>query len=827
MRSQIKTNKIRFGMATSFALVTVVTTFAGGFVPPVQAQYGGNNFNPMQSMLDVEKTRFDLDKKIADAIAAGRLTAAEAAPFKQELIRLKNAEDGYKANGRFSFFQKARLTLELDALSTNIEKGMHERTAIGLTDVDGRQLDIQNRLNDAVTAGRLTGMEAAEFRRTLNSINGKEAAYKAAGALTSTQTLELALELDRLSSAFETQLKARTGGDMDFTAKGKELLTRINDLTTAGRLNAADAENYRQELTRIGTRNTQMTASGRVLSTEDQLSLALDLERLNSKLERFTAISNNPGGATGGAGPGINDMQRQISERLITGQASGKLDAQELAMLKQEFDRITGLEATFRADGMLSDTETLTLADDLGRLNKRLERSLIATSNPNGSGSSGNSNSLADRENRLQTQLDSARTNQRITEEVYAQMRNQLDRVSANERLFRADGLLTDSETLSLANDLDQVHTQLRRSMTALPDVNAKKSALAKRIEDGLASGRLTPAQADDFRADLSRAAELEAAMRSGNGQITDQQVVAITREYDSVTAKLDRAIAPLPNINRRQSELSKKLNDAEASGSLSSNQIADLRRELDRVSAVEASFRASENSLTDWESMSVSRDLDKFESDMTRLLAAAPVAPPISSSSVPFDTKGHWAESYVGQLTQRGIIGGFPDGSFKPDDGITRAQFAAIAVKALSLPAASGPANFADVSSSYWANRAIAAVSQAGLVTGFPDGSFKPEDKITRAQALVILAKALPGNVSAGDTAILNSYGDGSSVPAWAAPSVAKAAKAHILVSYPDPSQIKPNVNATRADVAALTYQTLNNLGKNLPQIRVGIEPQ
>jgi hypothetical protein len=54
----------------------------------------------------------------------------------------------------------------------------------------------------------------------------------------------------------------------------------------------------------------------------------------------------------------------------------------------------------------------------------------------------------------------------------------------------------------------------------------------------------------------------------------------------------------------------------------------------------------------------------------------------------------------------------------------------------------------------------------------------------------------------------------------------VAKAARAHILVSYPDPSQIKPNVNATRADVAALTYQTLNNLGKNLPQIRVGIEP-
>ncbi|HNG77016.1 MAG TPA: S-layer homology domain-containing protein, partial [Candidatus Obscuribacter sp.] len=226
--------------------------------------------------------------------------------------------------------------------------------------------------------------------------------------------------------------------------------------------------------------------------------------------------------------------------------------------------------------------------------------------------------------------------------------------------------------------------------------------------------------------------------------------------------------------------------------------------------------------SLSDWEVMTLNRDLERLDSDVVRLMAAHSVTP-AAAVNAPFDTKGHWAESYVGQLTQRSIIGGFPDGSFKPDDGITRAQFAAIAMKALNVPAASGPATFKDVAPTYWANKAIAAVSQAGLVTGFPDGSFKPEDKITRAQALVILAKALPTGLA--DTSILNSYQDGSSVPAWAAPSVAKAAKARILVSYPDPSAIKPNVNATRADVAALTYQTLINLGQKLPMIKVGLE--
>jgi len=813
------------GLASSIAMATVVITVSGGvFSPSAKAQFDPNSFNQIPAMMNFDQRGVDLDKKLADAVSAGRLTAAEAAPFKQQLIQLKAAVDGYKASGKFSFFQKARVTLELDALSTNIEKSMHERTAIGLTDLDGRQLDINNRLNDALSANRLTPMEAADFKRSLQNISGKEASYKAAGALSGTQTLELALELDRLSSSLENQLKARTGGDMDLVARGKELNLRINDLATSGRISPTDADLYRQELTRIASRNAAMTANGRVLTTEDQLSQALDLEKLNSRLEHFTAVSNG-GSNGGGLTPGIKDIERQVSERIVAAQGSGKLDAQAVSVLRQEYDRISAQEASFRVGGALSDSQTLTLADELQRLNKNIDRSLAQAANPVAGANNGDS--LAERRSRVASQLEAARNNQRISEDVYGRLRSQLETVAANERLYRADGVLTDSETLSLANDLDQVNQDLRRSMTPLPNVGDKRASLEKRVEEGIASGRLTPAQADDLRADLARAAQLEAAMRGGNGQFTDQQVVALDREYQSVAAKLDRSITPLPNVSNREAALNKRLNDAEASGSLGSSQIVDLRKELDRISSVEASFRASGRSLSDWETMSVNRDLDRLEADMTRILASAPVAAPISSSSVPFDTKGHWAEAYVGQLTQRGIIGGFPDGSFKPDDGITRAQFAAIAVKALNLPGASGPANFADVSSSYWANRAIAAVSQAGLVTGFPDGSFKPEDKITRAQALVILAKALPGNANGSDTSILNSYGDGSQVPAWAAPSVAKAARAHILVSYPDPSQIRPNVNATRADVAALTYQTLNNLGKNLPQIRVGIEPR
>jgi hypothetical protein len=188
-------------------------------------------------------------------------------------------------------------------------------------------------------------------------------------------------------------------------------------------------------------------------------------------------------------------------------------------------------------------------------------------------------------------------------------------------------------------------------------------------------------------------------------------------------------------------------------------------------------------------------------------------------------DVIGYWGEPYVSILASRGIIGGFPDGTFHPNDNITRAQFAAIAVKALNVSPNTGASSFNDVAAKYWGAAAIGAVSNAGLVTGFPDGTFKPEDKLTRAQALVILAKALGNGYS--DARELANYSDAPTVPGWALPSVTRAASAHIIANFPDPAVISPNAFATRGEVAALMYQTLLALHKPLPKIHIGLLPQ
>ena len=87
--------------------------------------------------------------------------------------------------------------------------------------------------------------------------------------------------------------------------------------------------------------------------------------------------------------------------------------------------------------------------------------------------------------------------------------------------------------------------------------------------------------------------------------------------------------------------------------------------------------------------------------------------------------------------LNHEGILKGYPDGTFRPDSKITRAEFSAIASRFDNI--AEGNMSFSDVSKTYWAYRAINSAAAKGWVKGYPDGTFKPENNITRAEVTAL----------------------------------------------------------------------------------------
>lgn len=103
---------------------------------------------------------------------------------------------------------------------------------------------------------------------------------------------------------------------------------------------------------------------------------------------------------------------------------------------------------------------------------------------------------------------------------------------------------------------------------------------------------------------------------------------------------------------------------------------------------------------------------------------------------------KDCWAANYIGYMQQFGIVTGYEDGSFRPDAPVTRAEFAAIASRFEKLT--QGSASFTDVPDTHWAVKYINFAATRGWVTGYEDGTFKPEHSITRAEVAAVTCRLL-----------------------------------------------------------------------------------
>jgi uncharacterized lipoprotein YddW (UPF0748 family) len=174
-------------------------------------------------------------------------------------------------------------------------------------------------------------------------------------------------------------------------------------------------------------------------------------------------------------------------------------------------------------------------------------------------------------------------------------------------------------------------------------------------------------------------------------------------------------------------------------------------------------------------------------------------------------DLQNHWAQSCIEALAQRGVISGFQDGRFRPAEAVTRAQFAAMVVKAFPKQVSTpirAEAKFRDVPANFWAREAIQTAYRSGFFSGFDDNTFRPNLNIPRAQAFTALANGLKLKPTAAIEPTLALFSDGSDVPAFARNAIVAATEQRMTVNFPDAKQLKPNTTASRAEIAAFLCQ-------------------
>ena len=219
---------------------------------------------------------------------------------------------------------------------------------------------------------------------------------------------------------------------------------------------------------------------------------------------------------------------------------------------------------------------------------------------------------------------------------------------------------------------------------------------------------------------------------------------------------------------------------------------------------------------------LAVGNDIDQKRIVGAVDFVAATVTPPadnggsIGATAFKDVPTGYWAKSYIEALAAQNIIAGFPDGTFRPNEPVTRAQFATIITKALTPAVKRQAVQFKDVQSNFWAYNAIQEAYKSAFVAGYPDGTFKPQQQIPRVQALVALANGL--NFTANNNNIVSVYTDAAQIPNYAIGPVAAATVRQLVVNYPTVQKLDPNRQATRAEIAAFVYQALVAIGRAQP---------
>ena len=183
-----------------------------------------------------------------------------------------------------------------------------------------------------------------------------------------------------------------------------------------------------------------------------------------------------------------------------------------------------------------------------------------------------------------------------------------------------------------------------------------------------------------------------------------------------------------------------------------------------------------------------------------------------------------YWAAPQINLLSEQGVIVGYPDGTFKPDANVTRAEFAAMAIRALGQQhtKVAQPVHFTDIDESHWAYSDIQKALYFDLISCDKSGElFRPDDSVSRAESLTVSVNALTTETISPAKAkevLSKMYIDANTIPEWFLIPAGKAEILGMIVVAPSAKKaaLEANRPATRAEVSAILFNMMEQAKLN-----------
>ncbi|MCW5823868.1 MAG: hypothetical protein KIT34_13770 [Cyanobacteria bacterium TGS_CYA1] len=561
------------------------------------------NWAGVPAFVDVSTRISNLDKEITHALGEERLTKDQAQQLKGNLDRVVQLNNEFTQDGKLTIWERVRLILDLDKLSQDLEIRLAKRKT-AITDLSGRQDQLEKEIAEDFLSGRLTNSQAAKFKTRLQSIKDKEKGYRQDTKLSQAELLALSYDLDQLNLDLEKDLRVRSIAGPSIDARLDRLKNRKNNLVKNKRLDQKQVAEINASIEKIEKDYATFKTSDKKLDPQEVLNLALELDKVGSRLSELA-----PGQVSSGI-KNIDALQSEIRTMLDDSKVKNTLTVQQLDQFKQENSRIETLESLFKADNSFSDSEVLTVVRELETLKQQMTEA---------SKSKGEKIDLQTKIDLLRKRVKEVSDAKRFKQGMSAQEIDKgIDSTEKKLKVFKQDNELSDSESLVVSSELDALNSKLESSLQNLPDVQERKVEIERRLNEALASNRVAIKKAEELRREGSRISFMETVFKR-DGILSDQDIVKLSEQYDNLEKKLSQLLPPLPDIEKLQNQVTTKLEEAKAKGSIPKAKLEYLTDEMDRINSIGSSFKASDDRLSDWEIMALKADLEKLEKDIDK----------------------------------------------------------------------------------------------------------------------------------------------------------------------------------------------------------------
>lgn len=197
-----------------------------------------------------------------------------------------------------------------------------------------------------------------------------------------------------------------------------------------------------------------------------------------------------------------------------------------------------------------------------------------------------------------------------------------------------------------------------------------------------------------------------------------------------------------------------------------------------------------------------MTKHLNKPLSLVLSLLLVTTTFLPVFGATAPNDYASHWAKEAIGKAVASGTVTGYPDGTFRPDGTISRVEFFQMINKMFGFTKES-KAVYSDVTPQSWYAPVVEKANAAGYISGYSDGTIHPNDRVTRQEAAVVISRLKPML----PTSKAPAFTDALAIADWSRLAISGAFEAKVMVGYPD-GTFKPEAPITRAEALII----LNN---------------